>query len=265
MTAELPFLYIASLRRTGSTVVSEALTLLPHCFIFREPLLARNQFTARPTDAALLGVDLMGLAARFPPRGAPQTPTALEAFKNELLPQLRGVVAQVGVKEIWHDNWRAYKELFPAMRVVLTGRDPRDVYISLCERARSGKGAWSGPLTPEAVAADLTGQFLKQLEMHAELPSLKVRYEDFCTDPGVYETLKEFTMCTIPKIGNVGAFNASNPNRRDEYAQHGDEITARRVNRWKDEKDPELAAQARQMIELMPQYCAFWQYEADGS
>ena len=72
-------------------------------------------------------------------------------------------------------------------------------------------------MTPDAVAADLSTEFQKQLEMTNEVPCLKVRYEDFCTDPRVYDELKKFTMCTIPDIGGVGSFNALNPARQDEF------------------------------------------------
>ena len=46
-----PLIYIASLRRTGSTVLSEALTSLPHSFIFREPYLSGGEFRVQDEDA----------------------------------------------------------------------------------------------------------------------------------------------------------------------------------------------------------------------
>jgi hypothetical protein len=64
---ERPFVFIASLRRTGSTVLSEALTELPYSFIFREPRLDMNWFNLKPSDAAQLkelGIDLVAFARK---------------------------------------------------------------------------------------------------------------------------------------------------------------------------------------------------------
>jgi hypothetical protein len=50
-----PFIYIAALMRTGSTVLSEALTQLPYAFVFREPHLGKNDFRLKQDDIARFG------------------------------------------------------------------------------------------------------------------------------------------------------------------------------------------------------------------
>ena len=52
------------------------------------------------------------------------------------MPHLASYVSQVGVKEIHHDGWRKYIQYFPEMKILLTGRDPRDIYISLFYRVK---------------------------------------------------------------------------------------------------------------------------------
>lgn len=53
MKGEHPFIYVSSLMRTGSTVLSEALTRFPYSFIFREPHLGKNYFALKDLDTEL--------------------------------------------------------------------------------------------------------------------------------------------------------------------------------------------------------------------
>ncbi len=82
----------------------------------------------------------------------------LEAFKRELVPRLSAVVEQIGVKEIHHAGWQDYPAHFPEIRVILTARDPRDIYVSLYHRVKRGLGTWTGPFGPEPVGASMTGR-----------------------------------------------------------------------------------------------------------
>ncbi|MFH0945929.1 MAG: sulfotransferase [Planctomycetota bacterium] len=260
----LPFVYIASLRRTGSTVLSEALTRLPHGFIFREPLLGEGKFQVKTADRERWkehGIDL-DLFARDLAADSSLEANAAIAFRDRLLPRLLEVVSQVGVKEIFHDGWRRYARAFPGMKVLLTGRDPRDLYLSLHARIHeSGGKRWPGRFHPESAAADLNRQFRFQFEMFEDCDCMKVRYEDLCTDPGLFDQVKRFCESPIPGIGDIGSFNASNPKRIAEYELHRDQITDQRIGRWKREPDEALRSQAGEIPALMPEYCRFWGYD----
>lgn len=143
---EHPFVYIASLRRTGSTVLAEALTRLPYSFIFPEPQLCRGRFKIREENAALFeeGHDDISAFQRRHGRSSwlsaikarltGTNPSLVDAFKRELLPRLTDCVMQIGVKEIHHEGWRNYTASFPDTRIVLTARDPRDIYIVVPEK-----------------------------------------------------------------------------------------------------------------------------------
>lgn len=65
-----PFIYIAALPRTGSTLLSELFTDLPYSFIFHEPHLGKNYFAAQKLDKSLLAkynIDINGfLKLRLP-------------------------------------------------------------------------------------------------------------------------------------------------------------------------------------------------------
>ena len=265
-----PFIYIASLRRTGSTVLSEALTRFPYSFIFREPQFGQNRFALKNSDAALFlehGIDLAAVRKQWRLQaklrrlfGRQPEDYMVAALHDELLPQLLRCVPQVGVKEIRHSGWKSYQRHFPDMKIVLTGRDPRDIYLSLHDRLKRGRGGWVGPYTPQTLAADLNREFQHQRAM-GEMKCLKVKYEDLCTNPALPEQIKSFVDSPIPDSGAIGSFNATNPLRTDEYAVHGDRITDRRVNRWKTEEDQKLVQETQETFDRMSEYCDFWDYK----
>ena len=260
------FIYIAGLRRSGSTVLSEALTAMPYSFIFREPRVAENRFSVHASDAELFlqyGIDLLDFERRW----WSKRKLIPEAFKNELLPQLFPLVRQIGIKEIRHDRWQRLFKLFPEMKILLTARDPRDIYLSLHDKVKNDHVTWSGIFSPEgvfcaeAVAEGLNAEFREQFAMFETADCLKVKYEDLCADPAKFEEAKNFVGSTLGRVGEVGAFNAANPMRHGEYKLHGNAITPRRINRWKDETDETLLAEAQRTFDLMPEYCRFWEYK----
>ena len=260
-----PFIYIAALRRTGSTVLSEALSQLPYCFIFREPHLHRNRFVVKSEDDTRLdeyGVNLNWFSRKCAIKAKFGGDT-VRAFTRELVPRLLRNVQQVGIKDIHPKIWRRFHEAFPDMKVVLNARDPRDIFLSLHHRLANNKGRWEGELVPQRVADSLNEEFAHQRDIADTCDTITVRYEDLCTDPQQIERVKAFTGCAAPDVQSVGQFNASNRERQDEYELHGNTITDKRVRRFEQEPDAELVAAARSMIQLMPEFCEFWGYADD--
>jgi len=254
-----PFIYIASLRRTGSTLIRLLLTLPPYSLVFGEPGLHKKQINLRETDMKLLakcGVELGDLGKETSRLN--EVADFVEYFKNEIVSILK-TFSQVGIKEIRHSHWKYLLESFPATRVILTGRDPRDIYLSLYYKklARKGRPIFIGgiPITPQTLAADLKQEFHYQREIFHSAYCLKVRYEGLCTDPGVYQQIKAFTESDVPQMGSVGMFNRRN------IELHGNKITNKSVCRWRSETDKRLLAEAQQTFDLMEEYCEFWGYE----
>jgi len=268
-----PFVYIASLPRTGSTVLSEALTQLPYSFILHEPHLEKNHFAVQPNDAVRLkdcGVDVYAfvkyrlpvafLLRRLRPLGCPQD-FILREFKNKLLPQLLNCAPQIGVEEIKHTGWKNYVKHFPEMKVVLTGRDPRDIYLSLRGKWQRGTISWRGPFNPATVAAFLNKEFGMQQGLSQAAETLCVRYETLCQEPSLIEQVKQFIKSPVPEAGTIGAYISTHPTRVIEHGVHHGEITDKSVGRWKAEPDKELLAGAIECFQKMPDYCQFWGYE----
>jgi hypothetical protein len=257
-----PFILIASLPRTGSTVLSEALTLPPHCYILAEPGLSRGRFSLKNVDLELFrrhGVNLRGYRRLFKVMKHAGVP-ALPLFKRLVMPRVGRVVEQVGAKEVRIAGWEQYHRCFPDMRVLLTGRDPRDIYLSSQDLRQRRRTPLRGPGDPPSRARRLNREFHEQLQISQTAACMKVRYEDLCSDASVLAAVKSFTGCTVPEGTAVGNINRLNPLRHAEVAAHGTALSARSVARWQRETDPQLLDEAYQMARLMPEYCEFWGY-----
>lgn len=266
-----PFVYIAALRRSGSTVLSELLTSPPTSFIFREPNLARGKYEPHPDDTETLrplGADPAAFHARWSgwwrrrvARNAPKR--LVRAFRDELVKPLHTSVEQIGVKEIAHEGWERYAEVFPEMRVLVLGRDPRDVYLSMLDRRRKGLGQLVGEtLTPERAAELLLPEFEHQRAMERALPTLRITYERLCTDPTAFDDVCTHTDSPLTAPGTAGQFNEKNPQRQEEAAIHAGALTAKRIDRWRSLEDDATRAACAEMYERMRTYAEFWGYPA---
>lgn len=257
---QLPVILIASLRRTGSTVISEALTKIPYCYIFQEPYLAFGYFFYSKYDQKQFrkyGKDLREIKARLT---AASSANGVLNFSETCLPELYDVVEQIGFKEIRLKNWRLYKETFPQLRVLITGRDPRDIYISLKERYLRGVADWKGAFNAQSVSDDLLREFNRQLEIYDECPCMLIKYEDFCSSELLMQDILSFTEVNSKCASVVGDSISASGVRRTEHEIHGGKITSRRSERWKKEKNAELLQEAHEVFDRMPEYSKFWGY-----
>lgn len=261
MTAKHPFIYIAAIRRSGSTILSEMLTDPPRSFIFREPRLGRGVFDVKPGDAELmadLGIDLHTFARHWvcPVRKG----RAMRGFRRKLYPSLLEHFAQIGVKEISHRRWRRYDRAFPGMRIVALARDPRDVYLSLLDRAAKGTETAREVADPAVAAEAINEQLQHQRDMIDQRGAMKVTYEQLCTDPGAFARIRDFCQSPLDEPGTPGRFNVSNVARADEAALHAGRLTPSRVERWKREPDPKRQAAADEVFRLTREFADFWGY-----
>ncbi len=254
-------------------MLSEALTDLPYAFILHEPHLGKNYFAIQQNDVIQLaqhGIDLPEftkqrlrvafLLRRLRWAGYRQD-YMMREFKFKLLPEMLTQIQQIGVKEIKHSGWQNYVRHFPDMRVVMTGRDPRDIYISMHQKWIGGTLNWPRPFTPDHISQELNHQFQMQLALRNEAECMDVTYERLCTDKTVFDEILSFIRSPITKLGDIGTFVSNHPKRVSEHDIHGDKITSQRVHRWKNETDAALVRQAHQVFEHMPAYCDFWEYE----
>lgn len=249
-----PFVYIASLMRTGSTVVQESLTELPYSFIFHEPQLCRNKFNIKDRYLTDLKFDIKKIM--------PQP--NIKIFTKQIIPKLKKDIQQIGVKEIEHTGWDKYIKYIPNTKIILTGRHPKDIYISIYywfARKKTNKWKDGRILTPTVLCESLMKDFRIQQQMRVEHKAIKIRYEDFCLHTeDMIQIMKKHIDSPIPNIGMAGGFLSNNPKRIGEYKIHGEDVTSNRVCRWKKEQNDQLVKQANEFYELMKEYRDFWGY-----
>lgn len=242
--------------RTGSTVVQEVLTELPYSYIFHEPQLCRNRFAIK--DKFLKDVKHFEIKKML-------RPPTMKNFAGKVVPKMKGKIKQIGVKEIENAGWRNYIKHFPDTKIILTGRNPRDIYISIhywFARKKSNKWKNGRVLTPKVLFEGLNKDFQMQKIMRLEYKAAKVRYEDLCLYPDItLEGIKKYVNSPIPNLGKVGHFLSNNPKRIGEHQLHKGVITKSRVCRWKRETDKQLVKKANKFYELMGEYCEFWGYK----
>lgn len=245
-------------------MLCEALTQLPHSIVFNEPNLASRRFAVRNTEAELLatvGIDLLRFVKTW---SFARRRFLLYGFRRRLVPALLAKVRQVGIKEIFHDEWRRVIDEFPETRIILTARDPRDIYLSLRSRYVKGHAIWTGDFTPARVAESLMRDFQHQLEMAREFGVLHIRYEDLCITPGIIADVLRFVDSDIAEVGQLGEYLRADERRAGEGALHGGRITDQRVARWRQESD-ELRDEAQQVFDAMADYASYWRYGEEGA
>ena len=256
-----PFIYIAAVRRSGSKLLSMLLTRPPDSLILREPGLVRDKFRLKEQEIELLEEQGITFSRPLDKTAAVRGKQAWQVFFEEVLPTLQGRFKQVGIKEIWHDRSLELLERLGDTRIVVTARDPRDIYLSLHRNrekfAAMGrqKARFPGGFNPESVAAHLNTQFAQQRFMLDQLGAIGVRYEDLCANPDEqFRRVSEHvespiqTPSLVNKTGNLGGV-------------FGETINTARVYTWKQEDDSDLLEKAQETASLMPAYLAYWDYE----
>lgn len=258
--------------RSGSTLLSEVLTRLPQSYIFQEPHIGKNDFQLTPSDVEIWaerGLDLERLLRRhrvlaFLQRrlrwaGLRQDYMAV-VLKHLVRPRLASGRFQLGVKEVRNRGWRNYRRQFPSMKVIVTARDPRDIYLSTMYRWRKGLLPRRKLVTPELIARELNREFKLQMAIQDAQDSFLVRYEDMCQQPTILGKIMAFIESPLSQSGSVGGFTSRHPDRVHEAHLHGNAVTDKRVARWRREKDSQLRREAEETLALMPAYARFWGY-----
>jgi hypothetical protein len=250
-----PFVFIAGFPRSGSTAVAEMLTEWPRTFIQSEPGLTQGKLhlyalerLAEPFASSVSGAlsEARRVLAETKPGG-----DILRAYLRRVVPLLP--FEQVGIKEVAFRRFlhRAVLEERPDARVVVTVRDPRDLWLSLEEMAgRYDDPLWSyRGLGPDEAAERVEGIFRQVVEL-VERGALVVRYEALCTDPAIAAKLLEFVESPVA-AGSFGLFTSDR--RNWEIDRHGGVLSSRSVGRWRS-ADPQARQRAERFAERLGAY-----------
>lgn len=256
-----PFVYIAAVRRSGSKLLSTLLMQPPHRLILREPGLVRNKFRLKEQELALLHEYGITFDRPLDKHAAIRGPQAWDVFFDEVLPVLQERFGQIGIKEIWHDRAEVLLSRLGTNRVIVTARDPRDIYLSLHRNrekfAAMGrrKANFPGGFNPRSVAAHLNEQFAAQRRLLEQHRAIKLRYEDLCLDTATnYDKV-----CEHIEAEAVGPpdLKGKTDNLGGVFGEH---VNADRIYTWQNLTGGALLEQAKAVADLMPEYRSFWNY-----
>ncbi len=252
-----PFLFIAAMPRSGSTLLAGMLTRKPHAVILSEPGFQRGIHHNLEQFKDIPGVEIGRLARH---RGRPRK--MLAAFRRQVVPQILKTYRRLGVKECFLDNWRLYEEFFDDVRYIILARDPRDVMLSVLdygEHADWHKKMWADR-SDEHIAAQFSRTWSHQLDMLNSSNCLRVRYEDLCRGKVGFSAIAKFCGLDFDEPGSVSQSLEAFPWRAWEIERHSGRLTESAVHRWKEETDETRLQRVHSLAKLMSDYCGFWGY-----
>src|SRR5688500_20132035 len=120
-----PFIYVAAMPRSGSTMLAGILTQPPISHIFSEIGLNRG-LTHGFQQLAEFDVRFPAMLSAH--EGNPRM--MLKGFGQEILPKLATAVPHGGAKEGVHETWQLYQEIRGEIRHVVLACDAREEMLS---------------------------------------------------------------------------------------------------------------------------------------
>ncbi len=256
---------VYGLPRSGTTLISDLLTVPGHSLVISEPDLykAWNANIAKRVHALAgsVGIELPG--------GIPQPADwngIYAGYIREVLAPRLSAFDLWGIKCVDFSDWRRLFADFPPTKLVLCLRDLRDTLLSGIDRISRMPLVFrsSGTRRDEAwVLSALAYNACEMLAMRAQ-PHYAVRYESVASDPAGLDGLARYVGLERldPTRNNLAA---AGWHRRWEVEKHGDAITAASVGRFAREPDGPMRALAERLWWLLPEYSEAFGYETPGA
>jgi hypothetical protein len=253
-------LAVLGLPRSGTTLVSDLLTVPGHAAIVSEPDLYkswnRNLAARVQRLVRTVGLDV--------PEEAPDpslwSGNYAQYFRSELAPRLAGLDLW-GVKYVDFSDWRPLFRDYPPEKMILCARDLRDLVLSGIDRICRMPMVFrsSGHRRDEAWVFSALAYNVWELMTLRERPHFALRYEDLAADPETLARIADYAglQQLDPTRHNLAA---AKWHRRWEIEKHGDAITATSVGRIESEPAGPVRALAERLWRLLPDYGAAFGY-----
>lgn len=251
---------VMGLMRSGSTLLSDLLTIRGECLILSEP-----NILGRWSPTVVDRIHQLALNFGLDPGPAPPKPEEWETYRayfdEVMLPQLEKL-PRWGAKYVDIVDWRPTIQRYRPKRLILTVRDIRDVTISSIDRIARLKLAFYGRkyLRDEAWVLSHLAYTVHELMALSELPHLLVRYEDMASDPQVRQRVAEFV--GFERLSDRREnLEAAGMMRKWELAKHGEGLSTRSIGRNREEPHGPVKALAERVWRLLPEYSEAFGYE----
>ncbi len=252
---------VFGLMRSGTTLVSDLLTVRDRSLVFDEPMLLSvwSSDKARDTHALAKAAGLRVGAA--PPRGNDYE-GMYAYFERDLAPELAKLDLW-GVKEVHFHNWRDHMERYRPKKLILCVRDLRDIVLSSLDLVRGSLLAFPGGqrLRDEAWLLErLVHDVHELLCLQRSYPHLLLRYEDLTRDAELQARLADYVGLESLGTGALNRQISTGASRAREVERHGKGVSARSVGRYQSEPEGPARALADHIWRSLPWYSEAFGY-----
>ncbi len=254
-----PFIFIAAMPRSGSTLLCGILTRKPEIIILSEPAFQRGEYRELDQYSVIPGFCPQKVKSF---EGNPAK--MLMGFKDKLLPQISKFYERAGVKECFLDNWKEYLKIFSKIKFIVLVRDPRDILLSTLDfgdHVSWHRQMWADQAT-DSIAERYYRTWQFQKEIMASQDYLAVRYEDLCLSEASLNRVTDYCGLSPSAFKEaVSAVTGSYPYRLWEIEKHNGRLGSESVFRYRREKNVARLKRAHEFAEKFRDYSRHWGYE----
>jgi len=253
---------VLGMMRSGTTLVSDLLTVPGRSLVLNEPYLL-SAWSSALQDKLHALYRGFGLALPESPPPAGRYRLNQDHFVAEILPQLQRLGCQWGAKYADLHSWRELFASYRPRKLVLMARDLRDVFLSglgLMNRV----GLMFGDrrhLRDEAWLFAFIASTVHELLALKREPHLAIRYEDLVRDEAARASLADYAGLDRLGVGDLNMQRHGEQRAGWERAKHDGAITARSVGRFDCEPAGPMRAHAERLWRLFPEYGEAFGYE----
>lgn len=253
-------LVVYGMMRSGTTLVSDLLTVPGQSLVFDEPMMLAGWDDAKARDVHAVA-NGFGLPVAANPPTAGRYSQIGDYVEQDLGPALSKLYFW-GAKEVHFNNWREMLARYQPDKLVLCVRDLRDIALSALDLTIGSLLAFPGAqrLRDEAwLLSRLAFDVHEILALRAR-PHLLLRYEDLTGDPERGAALAAYAGLDALGSGSLNRSASTGSTRVRELKKHGAGISSSSRGRFEREKDPLNRWLAEHIWRTLPTYSQTFEY-----
>ena len=258
-------LLVYGMMRSGTTLISDLLTVPGQSLVFDEPMMLSPWDDAKVRDVHRVARGF-GLPVPETPPDAGNFTRIADYFEESLAPSLTKL-GFWGVKEVHFFNWRELVERYRPGKLVLCVRDLRDIALSALDLTLGSQLAFPGAerMRDEAWLLTRLSYDVHELLELRQRPHLLLRYEDLTGDPERAAALAAYAGLDALGSGSLNRSASTGSTRVRELEKHGAAISDRSRGRFDREEDHLKRWLAEHIWRAAPGYAQAFDYPDPGS